>query len=204
MPLVPTKILREPWDVDPRLKRLGLDRQKLLQVRAVAVNQAKNATPYHCANAAGTFAYQHGTFALRNLHVGKDWFVDRAGGVEAIANRVRKVRLIYTNVDIACSDDLQPKPRSHKGAGAERLCNANLFGTLPHYSPPANDDFAAFYLMVDEKGAVELTQPVIAGGTFSSYVERIYLSDGKDLDGEPLLLDDDDLIENFDPMVVKK
>ena len=77
---------------------------------ATAVPTKKNATPFHPANAAGTFAYQHGTFALRNEHVGHDdWRSARPNGVEAIENEEIKVRLVFANVDVACSDEHEPK-----------------------------------------------------------------------------------------------
>lgn len=201
---VETIILREPWDVDPRLVELGLDRKKLLTVVAVAVNEAANVTPHHCANAAGTLAYQHGTWALRNEFVGTDWVLDRPNNVEAIWNEFRKVRVVFSNVDVSCNDEQAPKPRSEKGAGAERVCVGNLFGSLPRYAPRQYAGEATYYLMTDEKGAAELTRPVISGGTFSSYVERIYLTDGSDLPDKISSFDTDDAVGGFDPLIVRR
>jgi hypothetical protein len=79
---VKTKILREPWDVDRRLAELRLTREGLLNVVAVALVEAANATPYHCANAAGTFSYQHGTWALRQEFVEGEWTLDRCDGTQ--------------------------------------------------------------------------------------------------------------------------
>ncbi len=205
--MIKTIVLREPWDVDRRLAELDLSKAKLLQVRDVARASAANATLFHPANASGTFSYQDGTFALRNLHVGTGlrWLLDRTNGVEAIRNDVLKVRVIFGNVDVACDDTNTPKPRSAKGAGAERACQGNLFGnSLPEYAANPTDAFATYYLMVDENGAVELTRPVIRGRTFSSYVERIYLSYGGDNGLEDLFLDDSDRANDFDPQVVRK
>ena len=184
---------------------MKLPRVKLLAAVAVARHEAANATPYHCMNASGTFAYQHGTWAIRHEFVGKDWTIDRADGVEAILSQDGKIRVIFSNVDIACDDLLEPKPRSRKGAGAERACVGNLFGDLPSYAPrPGADEVATFYLMVDELGAAELTRPVIKSGTFHAYVERIYLSEGGESPGQGLSLDDDDAITDFDPAVARK
>lgn len=200
-----TIIYRDPWDVDRRLAELGLSRAALLKAVAIALQESRNATPYHCANAAGTFAYHHGTWAIRNEFVGEQWAIDRANGVEAIVNQKLKVRVIFSNIDIACDDDQQPKPRSPKGSGAERVCAGNLFPDLPHYAPQPPDDFQTFYLMVDEKGASELSRPVVSGRTFSAFIERIYLGGGgDDLDAVKLPLDDDDVAEDFDPQVVRK
>src|SRR6266436_5231786 len=103
MNMVETVVRREPWEVAVRLAelQLGLPAQ-LLNVRSVAISASADATAYHPANSAGTFAYHHGTFALRNEYVGKVWRLDSADGVEAIINDVLKIRVIFSNVDIAC------------------------------------------------------------------------------------------------------
>lgn len=205
MSMVETVVVREPWDVARRLAELQLGPlARLLKVRSVAISASADATDFHPANAAGTFSYQHGTFALRNEFVDDVWRLARPGGVEAIRNETTKVMVVFANVDVACSDVLRPKPRSRKGAGAERVCDGNLFGSLPEFAPRQLDGWATYYLMVDEDGAAELTRPVVKNGTFTNYVERIYLSNGDDLDREALALDDGGPTENFDPQVVRK
>jgi hypothetical protein len=211
MSMAETVVRREPWEVAARLAELQLGSvEQLLKVRSVAISASADATAYHPANSAGTFAYHHGTFALRNEYVGKVWRLDRADGVEAIVNDALKVRVIFSNVDVASNDDMTPKPRSRKGAGAERVCVGNLFGSLPEFAPRQPDGWATFYLMVDERGAAELTRPVIRNSTFSSYIERNYLSNGDDLDREPFTQrdgsddGDGDVADGFDPEVIRK
>jgi len=202
---IPTIILREPWEVDPRLAELALDRAGLLRVADMARNEGANATPFHCANAPGTFSYQYGTFALRREFVGESWRVDRSEGVEGIWNSSARTRVAYSNVDVCCNDVHGPKPRSKKGAGAERVCQLGMFDGLPQYAPRQAGPNATFYLMVAEDGAVELTRPVIENETFSTYVERLYLRFGGD-DDTPAArpLDEDDAVANFDPQVARK
>jgi hypothetical protein len=207
MSMTETVVRRETWEVAERLAELQLGPiDKLLRVRAVAISASADATPFHPANAAGTFAYQHGTFALRKEFVGKVWRLERPDGVEAIVNEALKVRVVFANVDIACDDELKPKPRSRKGAGAERVCMGNLFGSLPEYAPRQPAGWATFYLMVDQYGAAELTRPVVERNTFTAWIERNYLSNGDDLDldRETLPLHDDDVADGFDPEVVRK
>lgn len=205
MPFDTTKVFREPWDADKRLAELGLTRIGLLRVRATAILAARNTTPDHCANAFGTFAYQHGSWALRDVFCDKEWRLERPNNVEAIWNELLKTRVIFSNVDIACNDEQEPAPRSEKGSGAERVCVGNLFGELPRYIVRQFAGDATFYLMVDSNGAAELSRPVISGGTFSAYVERIYLSDGKDMSDDRLdLTGGDDVADNFDPQVARK
>ena len=205
MQMVETRILSDEWDVNRRLTEMALDRDRLLKVVDVAASAAADSTPHHPANAAGTFAYQHGTWSIRDQFVGDDWVIDRADSVEAIRNDDTMVKVVYSNVDVAGDLDHGPKPRSRKGAGSERVCNGFLFDDLPQYAPAQDDKYATYFLMVDERGAAELTRPVIRGGTFSSYVERIILSDGGDLlDGDSLLTDKDDVADDFDPQVIRK
>jgi hypothetical protein len=199
-----TVVLKETWDVDRRLAELALTRTGLLKVRQIALAAGADATPFHPANAAGTLAYQHGTFALRDGFVGEHWQIHRPNGVEAIRNEKLNLSVVFANVDIACDDQVKPKPRSRKGAGAERACQGNLFLWLPEYAPAPAAGEATYYLMVDENGAAELTRPVVEDGTFTAYIERIYLSDGSDLDGEPLSIDDGEIADDFDPQVVRK
>ena len=68
------------------------------------------------------------------------------------------------------------------------------------------DGWATFYLMVDERGAAELTRPVVKNNTFTAYIERNYLSNGDDLDRdrEMLPVTDGDVADGFDPEVVRK
>lgn len=205
--MIATKYVREPEDVEGRIAELGADRVTLLEVRDVAMTASGNATAFHATNAAGTFAYQDGTWALRDRFVKPEgeWEVDRTHGIEAIVNETRSVKIAFANVDVACSDSQKPKPRSKKGAGGEKVFGNDLFaGTLPEYAPVPKDGMAAYYLMVDPKGACELTRPIVKGGTFTGYVERIYLSSGIETDRDECVIPDNPPVSDFDPEVVRK
>jgi hypothetical protein len=200
-----TVVLREPYLVAHRLDELDLGPlARLLEVVAVALSASADATDFYPANARGTLAYQHGTAALREEFVGELWTVDRADGVEAIRHDGKKLKVIFSNVDRACSDIEKPRPRSRKGAGSERACVGNLlFESLPEYAPRQPDGWATFYLMVDEDGAAELTRPIVKNETFTAYVERIYLTDGSGFDRIPIDRTDD-VLDDFDPEVIRK
>jgi hypothetical protein len=204
MSMVPTRIIKELPDVDRRLAQLALDRPTLLKVREIALSAAADATAFHPANAAGTFAYQHGTWGLRDSFVGKVWNSERPGGVEVIHNPAIKLMVAYANVDVACDDDHSPKPRSRKGGGAERAAMGSLFASLPRYSAQPKIGERLYYLMVAESGAAELSLPVVKENTFISCVERIYLSNGDDLDRIARSFDDGDVADGFDPLVARK
>ena len=173
----------EGVSVDDRLRELGTTRQQLMAVRDAALAAASEATPFFPANAAGTFAYFYGTQQVREQFVGEDWRIDRTDGVETVVNETLNVKLGFQNVDLARDDDIQPKPRSPKGAGAERACTGNLFGYLPHDAPkPDDSEPAAFFLMVGQDGATELSRPIIGKRGYLGFVERIILSAAGDLD----------------------
>lgn len=204
MPYAQTKILKSPTEIDSRLTELDLRLSPLLQVRNIAMDAAGSAqTPFHCANAEGTMAYQQGIWAIRDQFVGDLWKVSRMGGVEAIVNESKKLRVSYCNVDSACQDAASPKPRSNKGAGAERVSDI-LFAELPEYAEVPTGDWALYYLMVDRNGACELSRPIIRSGTFQSCVERIYISDGADYESDIIDLDAEDVTDVFQPLIARK
>ena len=57
-----TRILREIWEVEAALSGFDLFRDKLLHIRTLALGAGADATPFHAANAAGTYAYHQGVF----------------------------------------------------------------------------------------------------------------------------------------------
>ncbi len=201
-----TAVLSDDFDVDRRLRELGLARQKLLDVAAIAVMERSHATSLHCANAAGTFAYQHATFALREKHLSDGWVIDRTDGVETIRHDKLEIKVAFCNVDKACDTFQLPKARSQKGAGIERAASMNLFGSgLPHYAPRPKSSERLYYLMVGDDGRAELTCPVVRKGQFVAAVERIFLGCPGEYDG--LVAEKPpagDAINNYDPLVVPK
>lgn len=201
---VETLILREPWEVQPRLQELTLSLNKLLEIRDIAILEGANVTTFHAANAEGTFRYHHGTWALRDRFVGGDWAVDRSNGIETIRNEKLKLVVGFCNVDLSCVDAHDPQPRTKKGSGAERASGPGLFVNLPKYVSGVPREWLFFYLMVDDKGAVELSRPVVESGRFVAMVERLYLSDGSDDGSAVRVLDAPDAGPEFDPQIVRK
>jgi hypothetical protein len=188
-----TIIRRDPWDVEPRLKELGLTSKGLRRVRDVACAARANATYFHAANAAGTFSYQDGVWSLRNEFVSELWTLERPGGVEAIYSFRYRIRVAYANVDLCCDDNHSPLPVSEKGLGAERLCKQNLFDKLPNFAKEQTSlGIPLFYCMVDPDGRIELSRPTIIDRSFGPCVERNYISNGGDEDGTKIIGDESD------------
>ena len=208
--------LKEPWDVDRRLAELGLTREGLIRAAHAARAERNNATDLHPANAPGTFSYHHGVAAIRreylggvhHKHKGPDWVLDRQDGIEAIRNELLGVKVSFCNVDVACGKD-HPKPRSDKGAGAERASGPSLFehfgaGELKPVVRMPIAGPALFYLMVDQQGRAELTRPVIARRTFIAAVERIFLIEDGEGEDTILPLHTDGIADGFEPQIVRK
>ncbi len=205
MPSIRPQIRTHDRDVDRRLLELGLTRAGLLEVVRMAMAASRDVTEFHAANAAGTFAYQAGTFGLRRQFVsGGFWSIDRRDGVESIRNDESRTKVVFCNVDIACDDEREPQPRSRKGAGSERACSGNLFDDLPIHVNSSEGNWRTFFLMVDSRGAAELTCAIVENGEFVAYPERIYLSDGGEFDQKSLDFDDGDIADDFDPPVTRK
>lgn len=179
MPHFATAIISDEIQVDERLFDFGLVRDQLIAIADVARRWALDASPLMPLNAPGTLAYIHGVSELRDQLLDGTWAVDRVSGVEAVVNRSLDLRIGYQNVDRACDPVFAPMPRSAKGAAAELMNGPTLFEHFGIEAGPltgvAEDGLTTFYVMVGEDGSVELSQPVISGGVFKAFVERIFI-----------------------------
>lgn len=177
------QIIWDKEDAPEKLESMDLEIQKLIRVAAVAIGQANNVTKNFALNAWGTFAHHYGLAELRNQCVGPKWKIDRSEGIESVVHEGKMLKMTFQNVDVAMAKS-DPKPRSPKGAGAERACESNLglFTDLPVSVPVplVADKYELWSLMVDETGNVELSRPVVQGGTFTICRERILIADAED------------------------
>ncbi len=202
-----TRVLFEASDVDARLHELGLHKQKLASVCLIAMNASANTTAYHCKNAAGTYSYHEAIPALRRIFVGPDWEANNALNIEGIWNPSLRLRITFSNVISACNKSILPKPRSEKGPAAEKLCRSaepSLFGELPQYYKDEHESEMTYYLMLDRDGYAELSRPLVQGGTFFSFRERIFLGQVNDSDILKNPLDVSDAVDGFDPDVIRR
>jgi len=183
-------IIDDPERCDGFLQARNLSRAGILSVRDVAYMQIVDCSPLMAANAPGTLAYHFGVLEMRVQFLGEHWEYSSERGIEAIFNPKLNTKVVFQNVDIACSRVNEPKPRTEKGSGAERECQGNLFAlygvdTPTKLRPQAG--VAVYFIMVDERGAVEFSRPVIENKKFAGFVERIFVSDGSDIEQEDLL-----------------
>ncbi|MCY4289209.1 MAG: hypothetical protein OXC63_11510 [Aestuariivita sp.] len=206
MTAVKTQIWLEPWDISRRINELGLRLDLLHNIVRQVIEAGEQATLHHAANAEGTYRYQEGVYALRKAFVGDKWEISRENSVETIKNDKLKIKVAFTNVDLACNHEHDPQPRSKKGEGAEKTCSGNT-PLLPNetwakYARPENGEWKTFYLMVDREGAAELSQPVVSEETFKSFIERIFLTDSAEY--RHTSSGDDGTAVVFDPQISRK
>lgn len=202
MPNFTISIVSGPEAVEARLADLFTTRDKILAVGRTARSYADDASPAMPANAAGLLSYLHGVGALREEHVGPNFILDRACGIESVVSRDRSIRIGFQNVDKCCAE-MHPLPRSEKGSGAETLSSPSLFehfgleaGPLTALKP---DGVLTYYVMVGLDGSIELSCPIIEKGKYVGWVERIFIDwpDG-DWAAVPQPETDNDPIKDFD------
>ena len=137
------------------------------------------------ANAPGTFAYHFGVLELRVQLIGDHWEICRDGGIKSVISPDKSMKVGYQNVDLACSRVKDPSPRSEKGPGAEREFQGNLFDFFNVAAPKAvrapKGGSVVFSVMVDDRGAVEVSRPIVEDGKFTGFIVRVFVSDGSDL-----------------------
>lgn len=186
--LVETRIIDDPADVASFLEANDLTARGIVAVRDAAYMQMVDCSPLMAANAPGSLAYHYGVLEMRVQFLGDHWELCREGGIEAIFNPKRNTKIVFQNVDVACSRVTNPKPRSEKGAGAERECQANLFEFYGVLAPTKvrvpQSGMAVHFIMVAEDGAVELSRPVVEDKKFTGFVNRVFVSDGSDIEDQ--------------------
>lgn len=183
---VDTLIIDGPEEVDTFLKSINLTRSGVLAIRDIAYGHFVDCSPLMAKNAPGTMAYHFGVFELRVQYLGDHWEMISEGGIEGIISPDKSVKVVFQNVDLACSKSIKPQPRSEKGSEAERGCQRNLFEFYGIVAPEKvripKASTAVFAIMVDDRGAVEVSRPVIEDKKFSGFVVRAFVSDGADFD----------------------
>jgi hypothetical protein len=182
-----TVVVREELDVNRRLAELSMSKVAILAVRDAACSMgATGSSPFFPSNGAGQLAYQYGTREMRAQLDSLGWEIDQSFGTQGVRLIGKKTIVLYQNVDVACSIPHTPNPRSRKGAGSERLSQRSAFEVIEDQVPTTytmeSSDGCVWYIMVAENGAVEVTNAVVHNGRFADLVERIFVSDGSDMD----------------------
>jgi len=180
---MPTKLLREDWEVEPRLAELGTTKAEMIEIVRKAVAARNDATDDDPITAPGTFSYNFGVRAVRKTFRPKGWLILRTGNIEATYDPVNGVKIVFQNADSA-ADPLQfPQAVRQKGAAAIRAIDLGQ-GTL---FPPTEEEEAAlkaetaavWVVFVSASGddvRAEFSCPgPMEDGRFVSFHERIFI-----------------------------
>ncbi|KFF48097.1 hypothetical protein GY26_16010 [Gammaproteobacteria bacterium MFB021] len=209
MNIVTSELITEPYDVDRRLSEMELTRDGLVRARDIALGAAAEATAYHPSFAPGMKSYMEGVFAIRSefIRAETQWRFEKHNGMDFIRNDSLKIRVGFSNVLDMPQPSIGPKARSPRGPGAERACQGNLsfdFGPEFELETQCDTSVATYFFMVSRNGCAELSRPIIQGGNFKDYIERLSISDGSDFDLNPAPFEDDGDLDVFDPVVSRK
>lgn len=203
-------IVDDPEKVRLFLGRINMSVDGVLFVRDAAHVHLVDTSPLMALNAPGTLAYHYGLLETRTQFMGVHWEISRKGGIEAVFNPEKNIKLGYQTVDLACEKTIGPKPRTEKGVGSERECAGNIFEYFGVVAPKLvqmpKDIVPVFYIMVDGRGAVEVSRPVIEDGKFTGFVVRAFVSDGSDMGEQDItpVADLDVPIDDFDVPVISR
>ncbi len=199
--MLKTRIFSTEHEIDTRLVRFGVTRVELIEVAKQIVAARSDAIVVDPLGTPGLLSYIHGTRHLRLLLMPKGWVLDRQENVESVVSS-SDIRIVYQNVDEACSIFQAPKAVSGKGPAAHwmiDIAQGRLFspGDLPEAVPPKLVDglksSAWYFCMSFEEGnvKVELSLPAsVKGGNFFGFLERIFIITGGDWSVAPADQDD--------------
>ena len=138
--MLKTRIFAAEHEIDARLPRFGATRAELIEVAKQVVAARAGAISVDPLSAPGLFSYIYGTRHLRLLFMPKGWGFDRNENVESVVGP-HGIRIVFQNVDEACSLFQPPRAISAKGPASHRMIDVaqgQLFGSgeLPENSSP--------------------------------------------------------------------
>lgn len=214
------RIYKDEWSVATRLAEV-FDATKdefMLIVREV-VGAMADAVDDDPDFTSGMFAHIHGVRNTRGTFRQKGWKRLTRNGNSLVKHPEIELLLGYQTVDLAASDEHEPKAISGKGAGAKKVIDeaqATLFSLLDFKTeqspPPINTGLWHLCISVngeDVRAEVSLSSGVtIEGkskrGNFGHFIERIYIIEKGDWDGLDFSSGDGHEAVEFEPLVKRK
>ena len=195
-------LLNDP-DGQARLKDLGLSLDEVRDITASVRAAWSEASPLGPRNSPGLLTYIAGVEAIRSKLVAKGWKPEYPENIESTLRPDGRVRILYQNVDDACSAENPPKPISRKGAGSRRVIGAGTEEMFPDELEKARAQKIATWVlcvsMSDSRVKAELSRPAgFEGAVYEDFEERLFLLHEEFDNPDPLQppkddIDDDDI-----------
>jgi hypothetical protein len=214
------RIYQDEWAVVSRLNEVfGATRKEFINIVREVVGAMADAVDDDPDFTSGMFGHIHGVRNTRGTFRQKGWKRLTKNGNSLVKHPEIELLLGYQTVDLAASEDHEPKAISGKGSGAKKVIDeaqATLYSLLDLQTdqspPPANTGLWHLCISVngdDVRAEVSLSSGVTidAGskrGNFGQFIERIFIIEKGDWDDFNLTFDEDSDAVEFEPLVMRK
>jgi hypothetical protein len=208
-----TKLFTEEWEIDTALARFGATRAELAEAAQLTFAARSDSVPSDPLSGPGQLSYIYGNRYVRRVFCPKGWLIDRHENVESVRPPDSGMRIVFQNVDLACSVLHSPKAISGKGSAAERMVSngqGRLFDMPEVYRKPKAGELnlAVWYFCMsfaDDQFSAELSLPAsIKGDNFAGFIERIFIVNGAGDDGSRIPRSDGEPPVELEPVVLRK
>lgn len=172
-------------EVVNKLSALCVTHEGLIACAETAISASADVTSNHPNNSRGTYRYHEGTAALRDQFSGMDgWEKETTDNVESILNKELGARIVFKNVDRACSELHLPQPISPQKSASKRSIQTNLLfepSAIPLTFTPIKDyGIKTYFFMVSEKdeeiyAELSLVTELTLAGSFKWIPERVFI-----------------------------
>jgi hypothetical protein len=179
------KIFQDEVEVTSKLSALCITREGLIACAETAISASADVTSNHPNNSRGTYRYHEGTAALRDQFSGVDgWEKETTDNVESILNKELGARIVFKNVNRACSELHLPQPISPQKSVSKRCIQTNsLFeaSAIPLTFTPVKDyGIKTYFFMASEKDGeiyaeLSLVTELTQAGAFKGIAERVFI-----------------------------
>lgn len=187
---MPIVVRSEDWDVDRRLREIGLSRAGLTSAIRASVAAVAGCTDNSPPTARGYMAWMAGVVRLREEFGARGWTRDDTANFSTIVSHAKLVKVAVANTDDATGNArILPTNRSKKGELGKKAALLNQL-LLPFDGWSVEPDeakipgFSTWYLCIYVNGETvraELSLPTkIEKGFFADWSERLILVDSDD------------------------
>lgn len=193
--MLKTRFYTAESEVDRKLAWFDATRSDFIEVARQTVAARMDAGDVDVRSMPGQLSYLYGTRHLRMLFLSRGWQIDRAENVESVVRADTATKIVFQNVDQACSLFHSPRAISAKGPAADRMISSaqgRLFAAfeIPEVVKPdtlakLNSTVWCFCMSFDgENISVELSLPAyLQGNNYSGFIERIFIVSGGEWGG---------------------
>lgn len=204
--MLKTRFYTAEHDIDRKLSWFGVTRDELIEVARQTLASRSDEVEIDVRSMPGQLSYLYGTRYLRMLFLKKGWRIDRAENVESVVSDKLSSKIVFQNVDQACSLFHSPLAISAKGPAANRMISiaqGRLFSpseapevVRPEVLSKLNSTVWCFCMSFDGDNVnVELSLPShLNGNNFSSFLERIFIVSGGEWGGS-IVRESDEFVE---------